>query len=279
MAVEHLIASTTSATTSAIATAVTEKHGSGIEVVLAAEKLGTFMGIPITNTLVMSWVVVAILLMITWFFGRKPKVVPGRVQILLEEIITFVKDFVSDTLENEPLAKKYLPFLLTIFLFIATSNLIEFTPGIGSVGFFEGGKFTPLLRSVNTDLNVTLALAIICVIVIEVAGISALGFFKYVGKFINFRGHGIGERLLNFVVGIIELVSEVSRLVSFSFRLFGNVFAGEVLLAVAAFFVPYVLPVPLMGFEMFIGIVQAAVFALLTLFFIKLAVTDAHAEH
>ena len=247
---------------------------SGIHVVLSAEQIGTFLGIPITNTLIMSWVVVILLGSLAFFVGRNPKLVPGRLQILLEEVITYVQTFVSDTFENDTLARRYLPLLLTIFLFIATSNLIEFTPGIGSLGFFHpDGEFVPLLRSVNTDLNVTLTLAIISVIVIEVAGIVALGFFKYSGKFITFRGHGIANRLLNFVVGLIELISEVSRLVSFSFRLFGNIFAGEILLAVATFFVPYILPVPLMAFETFIGLVQAAVFALLTLFFIKLAVT------
>lgn len=251
----------------------------GIHVVLSAEKLGTLWGIPITNTLITSWVVVAILVVTALVVGRRPALVPGRVQIILEEIITFVHDFMRETLENDKVARRYLPLLATIFLFIVTSNLLEFTPGIGSIGFTQNGEFIPLFRSVNTDLNVTLTLAIISVIAIEVAGVAALGFFRYAGKFINVRGHSIGERLLNFVVGIIELVSEISRLVSFSFRLFGNIFAGEVLLAVATFFAPYFVPIPLMGFEMFVGVIQAAVFALLTLFFIKLAITDPHAEH
>ena len=201
----------------------------GIHVVLSAEQLGTLWGIPITNTLITSWVVVLLLVVTALIVGRKPALVPNRVQIVLEEVITFVHTFMRDTLENDKVARRYLPLLATIFLFIVTSNLLEFTPGIGSVGFTQGGEFIPLFRSVNTDLNVTLTLAIISVIAIEVAGVVALGFFRYAGKFINFRGHNIGERLLNFVVGIIELVSEISRLVSFSFRLFGNIFAGEVL--------------------------------------------------
>ena len=246
----------------------------GIHVSLAAEKLGDFFGIPITNTLVTSWIVIAILVSIAFIIGRSPKLIPSRFQILLEEIITYVHTFMRETLDNDVVARRYLPLLATLFLFIATSNLLEFTPGIGSIGFFEaGGEFVPLFRSVNTDLNVTLALAIIVVIVIEFAGIIALGFWRYAGKFINFTSP------VNFIVGIIELVSEISRLVSFSFRLFGNIFAGEVLLAVATYFVPYVLPSGLMGFEMFVGFVQAAVFALLTLFFIKLAITDPHAAH
>jgi F-type H+-transporting ATPase subunit a len=193
---------------------------------------------------------------------------------LFEEVITFVRDFMTETLEDEKVASKYLPLLLTIFFFIFTSNLLEFLPGVGSFGFYTAEGFVPLLRSVNTDLNVTLALAIIAVIIIEIAGVAALGFFRYTSKFINFSSP------LNFVVGIIELVSEVGRLISYSFRLFGNIFAGEVLLGVVGFFAPYIVPVPLMSFELFVGFIQAAVFALLTLFFIKLAITDAHAgEH
>ena len=249
-------------------------HQGGIHVALAAEKIGMLWGIPITNTLLMSWIVMAILITLAWAVGRNPKLIPSRVQILLEEVITFIQNFVSETLENETVAKKYLPLLITLFLFIATANLIEFTPGIGSLGFYEeGGEFVPLLRSMNTDLNVTLALTMIVFITIEFAGIMALGFFKYIGKFLNFSSP------MNFVVGIIEFISELSRLVSFSFRLFGNIFAGEILIAVATFFLPYFLPIPLMGFEMFIGFVQAAVFSLLTLFFIKLAITDPHEAH
>jgi F-type H+-transporting ATPase subunit a len=199
---------------------------------------------------------------------------------LLEALFEYVYDFVAETLGSRELARKYFPLLTTIFLFIFTSNLLEFTPGIGSIGIFRswGGEFVPLFRSVNTDLNVTLALTIIVIIVIEMAGIMTFGLFRYAGKFVNFHGHSIGERLLNFVVGIIELVSELSRFISFSFRLFGNIFAGEVLLAVASYFVPYKLPVPLMAFEMFIGFIQAVVFSMLTLFFIKMAITDPHAE-
>ena len=262
----------TTATSSLVHATTEAAHSSGIHVALAPEIIGNLWGIPITNTLITSWVVLALLIGLAFFFSRRPQLVPGRIQIILETIVTTVHDFMRETLENDKVARRYLPLLCTLFLFIATSNLLEFLPGVGSIGFFHAEEFTPLFRSVNTDLNVTLALAIIVVILIEIAGIMALGFFKYAGKFINFSSP------VNFVVGLIELVSEISRLVSFSFRLFGNIFAGEVLLAVVAFFVPYVLPVPLMGFEMFVGVIQGAVFALLTLFFIKLAIMEPHAE-
>lgn len=261
---EPTVATATSATPAA--------HESGIHVMLAAEKLGTFFGLPITNTLITSWIVVALLLIVGFVVGRRASLVPGRLQILFEEAITFVRDFMTEVLEDEKIASRYLPLLLTIFFFIFTANVLEFTPGIGSIGFYHGSEFVPLLRSVNSDLNVTLALAIISFVVIEIAGVVALGLWRYAGKFINFSSP------VNFIVGLIELVSELGRLVSFSFRLFGNIFAGEVLLAVATYFAPYIVPVPLMSFELFVGFIQAAVFALLTLFFIKLAITDAHAE-
>ena len=240
----------------------------GIKVLLAPEQLGNFLGIPITNTLLMSWVVVIILVVIAFAAGSRLRLIPGRFQTLLETLFGFVYDYIAETLESRDMARKFLPLLLTIFLFIFTANLIEFTPGIGSVVISHGGESFPLLRSMNTDLNVTLMLAIISFFVIEFTGVAALGALKYGGKFLNFHS------AIGFVVGIIELFSELVRLVSFSFRLFGNIFAGEVLILVIIFFAPYVAPVPLMLFEVFVGFIQAAIFALLTLFFIKIAIME-----
>ncbi|MBI5004476.1 F0F1 ATP synthase subunit A [Candidatus Kaiserbacteria bacterium] len=254
-------------------TAHSDSHG--IHVSLAPETIATIGSVPITNTLLMSWVSIAILLTIIFILGSRLKMVPGKFQTLIETVVLFMHDFVSETLESEKWTRRAFPLILAIFLFIFTSNLIEFTPGIGSIGFFShgGAEFVPLFRSVNTDLNVTLALAIIVVIAIEIMGIIAIGFSRYAGKFINFSSP------VGFVVGLIELVSETARLVSFSFRLFGNIFAGEVLIAVVTFFAPYIVPAPLMAFETFVGFIQAAVFALLTLFFLKLAITDPHEAH
>ena len=99
---------------------------------------------------------------------------------------------------------------------------------------------------------------------------SFLGALKYASKFISFKSP------LSFVIGIIELISEMARIITFSFRLFGNIFAGKVLILVLMAFVPLILPVPLLAFEVFVGFIQAAIFALLTLFFIKIAVEEPH---
>ena len=242
----------------------------GIHVALAPEVIGNIWGLPITNTLLMSWAVIILLGILAFVIGKNVQLVPGRFQTLLEGLFSFVYDYIAETLESRGMARKFFPLLLTIFLFIFTANMLEFTPGIGSIGLYHNGEFSPLLRSANTDLNATLALAIISFFVIEVTGIVTIGIFKYSQKFISFKS------VMGFAVGIIELFSEIARLISFSFRLFGNIFAGEVLILVVSYFVPYFLPVPLMIFEVFVGFIQAAIFALLTLFFIKIAITEPH---
>ena len=239
----------------------------GIHVALSAEKLGTLWGIPITNTLVTSWIVVALLFLIAVLVGGRLRLTPNRIQTVFEWVFGFVYDYIAETLGTKEMARRFFPLIITIFLFIFASNMLEFTPGIGSIGIFRGEEFTPFLRSVNTDLNVTLALAIISFVVIEITGIVTIGAGRYFSKFFNL--HGIGA-----VVGIIEFLSELARLISFSFRLFGNILAGEVLIMVAIYFAPYLGPVPLMMFEVFVGFIQAAIFAILTLFFIKIAILE-----
>ncbi len=252
----------------------TEAHNTGKAEIyipsLYPKQVGDVAGVPITDTLLMSWVVMGVLIAIAFFVGRSIKMIPGKTQLVFESIIDSVYGYMADTLENRTLARRYLPLVVTLFLFIAFANVLVFLPGFGSIGIWQDGKLVHLFRSMNTDLNTTLALAIIAFVSIEVAGVRHLGLFTYIGKFINFKSP------LKFVVGIIELASELIRLISFSFRLYGNIIAGKILLAVVAFFVPYVLPGAIIGFEMFIGIIQATIFALLTLFFIKLAVAKPH---
>ncbi len=249
-------------------------EGGGIHIALSAEKIGDFMGLPITNTLLTGWLIAGLLIVIALMTSRRLKMIPGRVQAFFETLFEGAYDYIASTLESRDRARTYFPLIITVFLFIALANMTEFTPGIGSITVVnDHGETVPLFRSMNTDLNMTLGLTIIAVVAIEIAGVAALGFFAYAGKFINFSSP------INFIAGLIELISEVSRLVSFSFRLFGNIFAGEVLIAVVMFFVPYMLPVPLMAFEMFIGIIQGLVFAMLILFFIKLAAMNPHEAH
>ena len=250
----------------------------GIHVAIAPETLLTVWGIPITNSLVMSWIVVSLLVIFALLMKKTMAMRPGKFQVLVEILFGGILDFITETLGNKELARKYFPLLTTIFLFILIGNWLEFIPGVESIKFLashgteaatEGAHHgVALLRGMNTDLNMTLALALIAFFTIEISGIRMLGFFRYFSRFFNFHS------VIGFFVGIIEFVSELIRLVSFSFRLFGNIFAGSILIAVIIFFAPYILPVPFMAFEVFVGFMQAAIFTLLTLFFIKLAITD-----
>lgn len=243
-----------------------------LHISLAPYHLGELWGFPITSTLLTSWLVVVVLLASAFFIGRSLKLVPHKGQVAVEGVIYGAYNYMAEVLEDKTLAKRYFPLIMSIFLYVAFANILGLFPFIGAVGFYDaaGHGFTPLFYPLNTDLNAPLALAIVSVITVEFAGIAALGFLKYGSKFVNFRS------VIGFIVGIIELVSEVARLITFSFRLFGNIFAGKVLILLALSFVPYLLPVPLVLYEALVGVIQGAIFALLTLFFIKIAVTEPH---
>ena len=248
-------------------------HGSSIHVVLKAEEVFNLYGFPITNSLIMTVITTVLLLAFAYAVRSKLSMIPGKLQAGVEMLFQGVLDYMAETLESEKLARKFFPLIMTIFLFVFLANQLAFVPGVGSVGIDNGhGGLTPLLRAPAADLNMTLALAIISFLVIEISGVVILGFFKYAGKYINFNSP------IDFAVGLIELVSNIGRLISFSFRLFGNVFAGEVMLVVVGFFVAYLLPVPLMAFEVFVGFIQAVVFSMLTLFFIKLSIMEPHGQ-
>lgn len=253
--------------------AETAEH-SGISIHLAPEIVGHLFGIPITNTLITVWFVMALLFILAFFVRRNLTLVPGKLQVLFEEMINGVFEYVEGVLESKHLARKFFPLIMTIFIFILAINWVGLLPGVTSIGLYETHdgveKFVPLLYPANTDLNITIAFAIIAFFAIEIAGVVLLGFWKYTGKFVNFKSP------LAFFIGIIELFSEIARLISFSFRLFGNIFAGKTLLLIAMFFVPLIVPVPVLAFELFVGFIQAFVFAILTLFFIKLAIEAPH---
>lgn len=247
-----------------------------MEISLAAEKIGSIFGLPITNSLLMTWAAIALLLILGFFAGRKPQLIPKGIQNFFEAVIEYLLNLTDDIIGDKKVARKYFPLIATFFIFIVTANWMGLIPGVGTIGFhaIKAGKevFIPLLRGGNADLNTTLALAITSVVAVQIFGIAAIGAVKYAGKFFNFKGP------IEFFVGILELISEISKMISFSFRLFGNIFAGEVLLTVVAFLVPWIAPLPFFALELFVGIIQALVFTMLTLVFIKMAITN-HEEH
>jgi len=255
---------------------------SGISIHLAPEILGHFFGIPITNTLITVWFVMFLIVTFLVLFHSRISLVPQKTQVILEMLIGGAYDAVASALQDERIARRFFPLIMTIFLFILAINWVGLLPGVDAFGFYQNThgvqKLVPFLHPGNTDLNITLGFTIVAFFTIELAGIAYLGFMKYASKFINvkmFRQFNT-KNVMGFFIGIIELFSEIARLISFSFRLFGNIFAGKTLILVALFFAPFILPVPLLAFELFVGLIQAFIFAVLTLFFIKLAIEEPH---
>jgi F-type H+-transporting ATPase subunit a len=187
-----------------------------IDIHLAAERLGTVAGIPITNTLITSLVVTVLLAGIAIWMHRRLSIVPGKAQIFFETIIEQVFLYTEQILGSRQVALRYLPFLLTLFFFLLFANLMGLLPGVGSIGMHQVYQGTveliPLLRPVATDLNVTLTLAILAFFVIEFAGVRALGFLNYFSRFVNVKS------VIGFMVGIVEVFSELARLASLSSR-------------------------------------------------------------
>lgn len=245
---------------------------------LAAEHIFNVFGFPVTNTLLMSWIAMAILILTSFSATRKLKLIPRGLQNFTEAIVEFILDFMTQIIEDRKQAEKFFPLVTTIFVFILLSNWMGLVPGVGTIGFFEvvhaedgyHEVFVPLFRSVNSDLNMTLALAIISVVATQIFGIITIGFFKHIGKYISFKNPG-----LTFA-GILEGIAELVKVLSFSFRLFGNIFAGEVLLVVMAVLIPFIAPLPFMFLELFVGFIQALIFAMLTLVFLKIAISEVH---
>lgn len=245
-----------------------------VSISIKAENLGQFFGLPITNSLLTTWLILFILLGAALGGIRKLKEIPTNLQTIAEIIVENWLNLCDSV--GGLKAARYFPFVTTLFIFILLSNLLGLLPGLEALTLFSRpeGKTVPLFRSPTSDLNTTLALALVAFIYIEIEGIRNLGLRGHLNKFfIN-----PGRDKIGFFVGILELLSEFTRIISFSFRLFGNVFAGEVLLAIMTFLIPLLIPVPFLGLEIFVSFIQAFVFAMLTLVFASLATVGHAAE-
>jgi F-type H+-transporting ATPase subunit a len=301
------------------------------EISIAAEPVFELFGFTITNTLLASWLTMIVLIIGAWAGTRKMGEIPGRWQGLLEMLIEGFYGLVERA-SGPKWARRFFPVVMTIFLFVIASNWLGLTPLFGSwgplhhaehgesvewlngsetIGLWlaseedshqetvegthkEGGGYLliPMFRAATTDLNVTLALALVSVLMTQYFGVKGLG-VGYFGKFIAVGGivkaftkkglgcigriAAFGMGLIDVFIGIVELISEIGKIVSFSFRLFGNIFAGEVLLLVMAFLVPYLASLPFYGLEIFVGFVQALVFMMLTVAFFVVAMSH-HGE-
>ncbi|KAB8143830.1 F0F1 ATP synthase subunit A [Chloroflexia bacterium SDU3-3] len=267
-------------------------------------------GIPFTNAVLMT-LLVDVALILTMLSVRSMQLVPRGFQNVIEATVEALYNFAVG-IDRKNVAK-FFALPATIFMFFLYANFFALVPGVGSIGLCEvekpaaaaeghaaegaapaaeghageaqanntvfvswplhcGGTVVPFFRAPAADLNVTFAFALVAMFMVEFFGFQALG-FSYLTKFFNFR-----EGFLGFFVGIIEIISEFSRIISFAFRIFGNIFGGEVILLVMSYLFPYLLPLPFYGFEVFVAFMQAIIFAILTLIFFSTAVIG-HASH
>jgi F-type H+-transporting ATPase subunit a len=291
---------------------------------LAGEAISSGGPAWLTNSVVTTVIVDIILILIAVTATMGMKLVPGGWQNFVEYVVEGLYGL-SESVAGKN-ARQFFPWVMTIFLFVIISNYSGLIPGVGSIGFYhpypgdaghaletsrklamvngsltftqpvydlaapgaavEGGKkFIPLFRAPSADLNVTFALAIITMVMVQVWGVRALG-AGYFRKFWNIQGEGFMKGIYGFV-SILEIVAEFSRILAFGFRLFGNIFAGEIMLATMAFLITFFVPMPFYAFEIFVGFVQAFVFMMLALVFFTMATIshghddhgDAHAAH
>ena len=235
----------------------------------------------LTNTILSSLVASVLLLLLFVLGTSRMRLVPGRVQGIAEGAVEALLGFVESVVGPQR-ARQLFPLIATIFLFVVVNAWLGLLPLYQSLGFLdEDGLKATLLRPAGTDLNMPLALALISFIFVEALGLRAFG-LGYLRKFIRLGNllHGrIFLGLIDLFVGFLELLSEFVRLISFTFRLFGNMLAGEILLLVSAFLISFIFTVPFYGLELLVGFVQALIFAGLTLVFATMALIPHEAEH
>jgi F-type H+-transporting ATPase subunit a len=243
-----------------------------ISISLKSQYVASFLGLSLTNSFLTSLVVTVLLAALSIFYYLRRDYYEHHRNFFFDGLrVLFHKllQITDGVTGNRALSKKIVPLVATFFLFIITANLLTLIPGfLGSFFVATSAGNLPLLRSPNSDLTTTIALAACAVFGIQYFSVQALGLGGYVKRFLNLSSP------VNFFLGFFELLSEAARILSFSFRLFGNLFAGEVLLLVIAFLTPYIIPLPFMLLEMCVGVIQAFIFAILTLTFIKVSSTS-----
>ncbi len=238
-----------------------------LQISLRAEEIFHIGGFAVTNAVLLAFIAFVLLSVIAVVLRKKMALVPRGAQNVAEIVIEGSLGLMESVLGTRKKAEQYLPLVFTVFIFVLCSNWLGLVPGVSSIVVHEGAETVPLLRSPGSDLNFTLALALIVVTFVNAFGVAAVGLRSRLAVFFNFKGP------IEFFVGILELVSEFAKIISFSFRLFGNIFAGEVLLAIMAFLMPYLAPLPFMFLEIFVGFIQAFIFGMLTLVFVTIAVS------
>jgi F-type H+-transporting ATPase subunit a len=236
-----------------------------LNISLAPEVLFNIGSLPITNSFFWFFCLSWLFIITAIIYKSRIKLVPGKMQNFIELLISSAYEFVESIIGPGKKAERVFPLVATIFFFIVTANLLVYIPGQAAISLNTAGGAVPLFRAVVADYGLVFLLTIMAIIIVQLVAIISAGPFNYLGRFINFRSP------MKFFLGIMELISELAKIISLSFRLFGNIFAGEVLGAVMLFLAPFFVPLPFLFLGLLTAVVQAFVFAVLTLVFISMA--------
>jgi F-type H+-transporting ATPase subunit a len=265
------------------------------EINISPQEVFSILGWPITNTIIAAWLTIIVLVTLGYFATRRLKPIPSGLQAVFEFVIDSLLKF-CQSIAGEKNGRRFLPLIATIFLFIIMNAWLALLPGFHSITVTRnGGEVVYLLRDANVDINFALALAIVSFVSIEFISFRTLGVSHYLTDFLNagefiknivklVRGDvkaaikGLSLGIVYIFIGILEVMSKVVRIASFTLRLFGNMLAGEILLLITIFIIPWVFSLPFYGLELLIGFIQALVFGSLTLVFLTLAVSGHEVE-
>ncbi len=234
----------------------------------APEIIGNLLGFQITNTILTSVIISIIFIIFVVFVSGNIDLIPSKIQSLIEIIYDFLKNLISEQTDGDhQRILMFFPWVGAFFLFIAVSNLLELIPGAGiiSIEILEHGKYIPLFRTPNSDLNSTVALTFISVIITQYFAFKLMGWKAHLKRYFNFR------HPLDIFAGLFEFISEFTKVISLSFRLFGNIYAGDVIILLfTKLGGEFLLPLPFLAFEILVDIIQAGIFAMLTLSFMAI---------
>lgn len=263
------------------------------DITLFAEPIFHINGFTVTNALFTSWFVVAIIIALSLVLRSRLSIIPGKIQNIFEIIIDGALDLCDQVTNSRALSIKIFPIAISVFFFILINNWLGLLP-LGGLGIIEksedGLAFIPFLRGGTADINTTIALAVMAVVGANIFGIFSIGLWKTFNKYVNLKALlGIFTKIrkepsviivapITFFVGLIEILGEFAKVASLSFRLFGNVFAGEVLLVSMAALVAYVIPIPFLFLEILVGVIQALIFSILLVVYFTISASD-HDEH
>ena len=227
--------------------------------------------IPITNTILHTILVDCLLVGGVFYLNKKLTLIPNNFfQNAMESIIETFYNLTESV--AKPAASKIFPYFMSFFLFILLSNWSSLIPGFGTIGIREHGELIPFLRGATSDLNTTLGLALVSAVATHMLSIKTIGIKEYLSRYISLNP-------LNLFIGILEIISEITKVVSLSFRLFGNIFAGEVVLLTVSSIFAFIFPLPFLFLEIIVGMVQALVFSMLTMVFMAILTTSHKQSH